>query len=393
MSDTLNFGTIRQARIAEWLNSFVSLPAFSYGGIIWKGASEIVTQFNYTATKNFTIRTLPEPPANVNFCLVIRYRIGLITYRYKLWAGVGETLNETLYNGEVIKKNFVLEIWNTQQSLEVSSLEAIIVNLSIRKIPHTYINLDDYADNELVAEAPNQLISGPSVALPTTGLLANYRPENLIVVGPNVTAWNDLVGGFNLATFAGTSTFIDNALNGYDGVRFSGSGILEGNSPFSSLGAAGVNLIFVVCKQNTWTDNDTIFAIVDPNPTDTQGVQQRGTSPEIKALMRSTYSGPNNLLPVGNYDVIKYIGNLNILTAFVSILGSGEVNTGIVAGTTQGTKFRVGSADVTLVEVLCYNGALFTDYDSVFQYLLGKYGLGVVLPMTVDSANKWLDNT
>lgn len=391
MSTTLNFGTIRPTRVAEWLNSFVSLPAFTYSGIGWKGASEIVTQFNYTATKNFTLRELPEPPVNVNFCLVIRYRIGLTTFRYKLWDSIGEVLNEPLYNGQVIKKNFVLEIWNTANFTEVSLAEALNVKLSIRKIPITYASLDEYADNELVIEASSQIVSPPTPVLPTTGLLAHYLPTGLNG-SPNITSWSDLVGGFNLAAFAGNSVLVPNAIGSFNGVRFFGTGILQGLNPFASLGAAGVNLLFAVIKQNTWTSGDTILAIVDPGPTDTQGVQQHGAEPEIKALMQSTRSPANTLLPLGNFDILQYVGNLNLSTAFVSILGSDEENTGVVGGSTQGTNFNVGSADVTLVEILCYDGSLMTDFGSVYSYLLGKYGLGISLPMTVNSNNPWLDN-
>lgn len=389
----LNFGTIRPAPIAEWLNSFVALPVFSYEGIPWKGASEIVTQFNYTATKNFTIRELPTPPANVNFCLVIRYRVGLTSYRYKLWAGVEEVLNENLYNGEVIKKNFVLEIWTTQNNTSVSLDEAINIKTSIRKIPDTYADLSEYADNTVVEEAASQYASplGQTV-IPTTGLLAHYKNEGINKVGSAVLSWTELIGGFNLS-LTGVVNFEANAINGYGGAKFNGTGSLQGNSPFTSLGPTGTDLVFIALKQNTWVDGAAILTILDPNPTDTQGVQQKGESPLIKPLMRTTYSADGcSILPLGSFDVLRYIGNLTNPNATVDILNINQVNTGIVAGTTQGTQFKLGTANVTILEVACYDGSLVTDHDAIFTYFLAKFGLGLSLPISVNSENPWLSN-
>ena len=388
----LNFGTIRPANLAEWLNSYISLPIFSYSGIPWKGASEIVTQFNYTATKNFTLRELPTPPVGVNFCLVIRYRIGMTSYRYKLWSAVGEVLNEPLYNGQIIKKNFVLEIWTVQNNTNVSLTSAINIKTSIRKIPDTYALLDEYADNTVVQEAASQNIIVASAAVPTTGLLAHYKNENIVNTGAAVTSWTDSVGGFNLGVFAGVTEYVSNALFGYKGARFNGVGILQALNPFTSLGGPGDDLVFAVCKQNNWVDTHRIFGVINPGASDIQGVNQKGVSPEIRAIMQATYSAANNLLPIGNYDVIKYKGDLFNAIGYVSILGNNEVNTGAVGGTTQGTNFRVGEADVTMLEILCYNGDLMLDHDSVYAYLLSKFGLGITIPMTVNDANPWLSN-
>lgn len=393
MSNTLNFGTIREARIAEWLKSFIILPAFQYDNIGWKGASEIITQFNYTATKNFTLRTLPTPPVNTNFCLVIRYRVGLISYRYKLWSGVGETLNEKLYNGEIIKKNFVLEIWNTQQSTTVSLLEALTVNISIRKIPVTYASLDNYADNTVVAEAPSQNIAVTSGTPPAAGLLAHYKPEGLTPGGDGTTVvgWTEsILGGVqNLSLISHLNTKVVPALNGYAGVRHNGTGILRG-----SPGVVTNMAWFLVCKQNSWTLDAQIARQLNPNPTEDQGIKQGNlNSPGIVAFMQSTSSPPNLLLPIGNFDIIKYTGNITTDIATVSVLGNDLKSTGSVIGTALGLDFQIGPADVTLVEILIYDNSVPTNDEEIYKYLLGKFGLGIAIPMVVNSANPWLDNS
>jgi len=105
--------------------------------LAWSGASVIVAQYNYTSTNNFILTELPEPPDDVNFCLVIRYRVGDKITRFKLWENVGEVQADHLYdidNPEVILKNFVLEIWSTAQTNQCYNPEALQILSSIMEL-------------------------------------------------------------------------------------------------------------------------------------------------------------------------------------------------------------------------------------------------------------------
>lgn len=106
---------------------YFNLPVFSVASQ-WKGYSEIVGVFNYTSTKNFSLKTL-TPPSNPNYVACImwvddEYNV----YRYRLWEGVGEVFyfDIPLYSGQLIKKNFRIEIWNVaiEDSLSFSLSEA-----------------------------------------------------------------------------------------------------------------------------------------------------------------------------------------------------------------------------------------------------------------------------
>lgn len=103
----------------------------------WAGASVIVAQFNFSASKNFVLEDLPEAPADANFCLCIRYRVGDEVYRYKLWENVDEVLNVPLYNGEVIKKNFVLEVWTVKEVNAAANNIEIKLRSSILELQST----------------------------------------------------------------------------------------------------------------------------------------------------------------------------------------------------------------------------------------------------------------
>lgn len=94
----------------------VVLPSFSIENT-WLGASEIIRQFNYYfvgAPNGFSFPALPPKPANVNYCLCVRYRVGDTVTRYKLWEDVTELLYVDLYAGQPIRPYFSLEVWNVE---------------------------------------------------------------------------------------------------------------------------------------------------------------------------------------------------------------------------------------------------------------------------------------
>jgi hypothetical protein len=98
--------------------STITLPAFDTVEIPWREAGEIAKQFNYTAAGNFALLQGIQKPAfetdDVAFSLAIRYRRGDTVTRYKLWSHDNDGISGItwpLYNGELIRKNFCLEIW------------------------------------------------------------------------------------------------------------------------------------------------------------------------------------------------------------------------------------------------------------------------------------------
>jgi hypothetical protein len=98
--------------------STITLPAFDTVTINWRGAAEIARQYQYTATGRFALLQGIQKPAfateDVAFSLAIKYRVGETVYRYKLWEHDNDAISGitwNLYNGEIIKPNFCLEIW------------------------------------------------------------------------------------------------------------------------------------------------------------------------------------------------------------------------------------------------------------------------------------------
>lgn len=91
-------------------------------------------KFNFTSPNNFSLTSFPgKPEVNGGYVLCIAYREDDIVYRYRLWTPYDsvEDINELydipsdkiffpLYTGQVIKKNFTIEIWSTGNNTFIS---------------------------------------------------------------------------------------------------------------------------------------------------------------------------------------------------------------------------------------------------------------------------------
>lgn len=398
MASTLNFDSIIPVTLVGPVNSFITIPAFSYSGFFWKGASEIITQFNYTASKNFVLRRLPTVPANVNFVPVISYRIGMQTFRYKLWQHVSEHLAENLYNGEVIKKNFKIEIWNVEDYNEVSLASALTLNLSIRQFLSDFSSLSPTAECSSV-EVSQQAQISTAPALVSNGLLAHYATgseyeSTITQSGGLISAWADnSSNGYNLAqavnadkpqavTVDGftrlsfdTTRWIGK-VGGISGQRVHGAYLVAAHQ-FNPANARvfdfGVN--FGRCRINAGTGNLTISDdagafVTFPNFTDT-----------FKSEAYLRYHNTNE----------EYVcaGDINFFAPLIDGVSVGSVNPS--ADITQiilGDSSSIISANMIVYEFILYNRQLTdAEHVQVLQYLANRYNAGgFVLPI------QWDDN-
>lgn len=94
------------------------LPSF-FVNINWLGYSDIVAAFNFEGTSAFSLSGLSQIPVNPNYLLCISWVDGNNDiFRYAIWQNVGEIVmfDIPLYTGQVIQKNFRLEVWSTSNS-------------------------------------------------------------------------------------------------------------------------------------------------------------------------------------------------------------------------------------------------------------------------------------
>lgn len=171
--DTTKFKELRPAAPISKLSSVIILPAFSYTGLTWKGASQLLVQFNITLPQAITIPLLPSG-AGRDFCLCVRHRVGTAPYRFKLWQGVGEILYPPLlYVNEVVKANATLEVWTTPAST-VTNNAALSIYTSILTVPSSASQTGPLVAATGVARTPNNFGTiNPTAGTSVLDYLAN----------------------------------------------------------------------------------------------------------------------------------------------------------------------------------------------------------------------------
>jgi len=113
---------------------FFKMPAF-LEATTWKGGSEIVKQYNYSAAKSFTLREVPTQPSGSNFSLCIKYRVGTTVTRYKIWDDGAILPQVEQYTNQTIKPNFCLEVWSWEDETTVINPVEFLFLAGEKKVP------------------------------------------------------------------------------------------------------------------------------------------------------------------------------------------------------------------------------------------------------------------
>lgn len=113
---------------------FLTIPAFNIQSG-WKGYSDIVGAYNYISPNLFTLKDINNwAPIAPNYTLCIAYaNADHSVVRYRLWTAVGETIysNIPLYDGQVIKKKFRFEIWNSSSGVATQTTDLTPILTSV----------------------------------------------------------------------------------------------------------------------------------------------------------------------------------------------------------------------------------------------------------------------
>lgn len=111
------------------VGSYILIPSLNlvYDPII--GVPYILAQIDFTASQNFSLKNIPVNPIN-GILLCVKYRAGTTVIRFKLWDIAPLLFQTTLYNGETIKKNFVIELW-ADTTVESIAFSEMILPLSL----------------------------------------------------------------------------------------------------------------------------------------------------------------------------------------------------------------------------------------------------------------------
>ena len=133
-----------------------------------------------TNLKNLTI-------VNPNYiaCLMWKDQYGR-TYRYALWSGVGEStpLGFPLYSGQLIKKNFRIEIWSINGQNVTETVGDSVITSVLQGIDYRYGNDGPLGSNDgEVTQFACQAVAG-TVGFPiTNGLQAHWIGNTITNAG------------------------------------------------------------------------------------------------------------------------------------------------------------------------------------------------------------------
>lgn len=386
--------------------AYIDLPAFNVTGLSWKGASEIVLQYNFSASQSFVLLNRPTKPSGVNYGLCIRYRVGSLVYRYKLWDDAGFQLQAELYTNQVIKKNFVLEVWSYDSATTAVNSAAVRMITGVRSVPTDWRT--DSADYALAVGAAFSALGNTNTipAVVTTNLVGRYDAQlnhcefdfsDKVMTMYNLSATPTL-GNLTQATdtFRPAHSFYappTPALS-YPTVLFDGI-----DDVLTSVNAAnfpnGLSVFVIGCLKS-WNSSgilvrfaDTVSQILARPTTNSLGFRHGG-------FVSSSFVPATALNEVTLFEL--FIGVTNGAT-FVTTLTDGVDQAH--GGSAQVTgSFSVGAdlfggnaIELQAAEILVYNAPVnLAGRTLIRQYLEAKYFGAIPLPLTFDSGGAWLDN-
>jgi len=389
LTDWLTFvpaGTVGRAR------AYIDLPAFSYDAVGTVGdASQIVAQFNFSASRDFYLLTRPTKPEGVNYGLCIRYRIGTTVYRYKLWEDDLFILSSATlsYSKNLIKKNFVLEVWNFA-GVASSQAETIRMITSVRTAPTDFRDISDYA---LAVGAEFLTLDNTNTyALPTTGLVLDMNADTLAVGA--ITSWID---SQNVTNFIGTATCAqDTKFNAKKYVNFNGTtDYLAG----TSAAASGVGPFDIWMAFSKWGNataskeylynsaHGDLLGIAAANST--QGLLQAAgnfISPfaqvvDEELILETILRTSPDVCSIQKDDDTPVTGTLGAFQDWLAaqwFIGKGAV----------------GFTKLNIARLVIYAGEQSADDRlATRQYLAHLYQGAIALPATFNEDAAWLDNT
>jgi hypothetical protein len=319
-----------------------------------------------------------------------------------------------VYTNQIIRANFVIEVWSYENETTAVNEEALQTITSVRVLPTDVSQLGVNAALAVGTEFRALANTNTTPTSPTsTGRMGWYRPDDygIIVDGPtatpgaltnadtsgNMTDLNDT--GIGVSIYAGA-----NALNGHAWLRFNGStaymdsayagGVQAGDRTFVGVmriytGTIDLDGWIVADYDNTLMTADKFAHFSD---TEVYLIKQDGTTGDkltltddewvvfYMTISRSTNTVILHIEGLGDVEIDNTIGDV-LASSTEMYLGNDPTAVGANAG-----KFD-------LAELLVFNSVLSAaDLTTNMQYLSEKFFEGISLPLTFNEGGPWLDN-
>lgn len=389
-------------------NTYIEIPAFNYTDLEWKGASECVAQFNFSASNKFTLITLPTKPTDANFGLCIRYRIGDEVFRFKLWDDEAFKLtgDVPVYTNEIIRANFVIEVWSYENETTALNEEALQTITSVRVLPTDVSQLGVNAALAVGAEFLTlENTNSTTIAVPSENLLYQFAADTgLVEAAGNVVSWANQLGetllpvGGNVGYTASVP-----AINNKPIVTFASSAVSLENDNLTEDSFVSLALVF---RQTSYTTGRNIVETLFNGGLLTDLLQE-GSSPDIiyNQLVTNSSAGINDWVILymdftNNEAETEFYTNLNVYSVFTGLLvaaaqySSASPHTPAVINGLKLGNASVAGALFMVAELLVYSADRDGQEADVVNYFSSKYGsvVPINLPLTFNSGVQWLDN-
>lgn len=198
MNEITDWQSIAPAQAVGLRKSYVVVPAFT-ADVSWAGASEILKQWEYSASQDLTLE-LPYA-TQTTFVLCVKFERAGVVYRYKLWNHADLVLpGVSLYNGEEIESTFRLEAWSVSSAAVMELEDDLVVYTGVRSIPTDVRNTTAYEECVGVEKLVNPTSGGDIIEFPSTGLVGMWlnRLEDFTLVGDQILKWKANNLGFGV---------------------------------------------------------------------------------------------------------------------------------------------------------------------------------------------------
>ncbi len=398
-------------RVNNYRRTYVQLPAFTVADVEWAGASQVVLQYNYSADKSFVLSARPTKPSGVNFGLCVRWRVGDEVFRYKLWRDDAFILSDDaapLYTGQVIKPNFVLEIWNLEDLTEASLEDAIDIYTSVRT---SITALSERSAAALCeGEAFSDFAAGevtPVTEPPSTGRLIWCRSDQNVISGggSDVGFWQNIDNVAESFAFGGAPApqIVSNQTVGSvitDTIQFVDS--TTGRFPYST--AKSIRYVAMLVKLSSFGVLKAVHGQYNAGA-DSQAYAY------INRLSVALQVGGGTLVAesatewylvtmaidetsVNNYDIIGNIYKAEDFTTVYDTVTTAIVDTITTWKPFLGKDFSTGSAGFEIADYVAYDSVLdATATTELLSYFASRYNPNISLPLSFNEGGPWLDNS
>jgi len=336
-----------------------------------------------TNLKNLTI-------VNPNYiaCIMWKDQYGR-TYRYQLWYDIGETvpLGFPLYAGQIIKKNFRIEIWSINGQNITETVGSTLITSVLQGIDYRFGNDAPIGNND------GEVTNFAAIASPITNLPVDLNPY--------------LQARWLASTVVNGQPWVSSDIHAYSLAPFGGPGLVAFNdNTIATNPVAYIEGINTVVACNITPGH--IFLVVNIPAQGTSIlynfdglVQSMETGASTPGFVTVAIEDGNSVeVPINTWVIIEagYVAGQSFIRYFNLESRTPWTNPTLVASTTVPSNRTVltvtnGFNNFYVADMEFYVGYLGNASQEVLTYLYNRYNYNFTLPLTFPANSSPQPNT